>query len=358
MAGKENDWQGSLAAIDQSSIDKLKTLKQEQDKLTERLQAMDELKASVPNAVYLRVRQDYSQQLSKLEEEARPLQQAARDQYAMLRGLLERFEADHDVVKLDQQELELRHKLGEFDDKEFQSRIKKIETRLKEAGEARSRGLEVKARFLEAFHSEKELELEASPPPPVPAPAPAPAPAAAVTPVSTRQLPTLAPAELAAAQARTHEVPQIVGDGPPGSTQLMSAIKIPEPAPAPPPAAAPVAPAPAAPRAAPPPVEGGATQIFRAARLVPQNPEAGKQTYTLNLKPMNIGADTSNDIRIGGPGVDPKHAKITVSMAGFTLVDLGTKHGTRVNAEKVRERSLANEDVIQIGAARFVFREG
>jgi pSer/pThr/pTyr-binding forkhead associated (FHA) protein len=73
---------------------------------------------------------------------------------------------------------------------------------------------------------------------------------------------------------------------------------------------------------------------------------------------MSIGADSGNDIRVGGPGVDPKHAQITVSMAGFTLVDLGSKHGTRVNAEKVRERTLANEDVIQIGAARFVFREG
>ena len=91
---------------------------------------------------------------------------------------------------------------------------------------------------------------------------------------------------------------------------------------------------------------------------MPQNPEAGKQTYTLTLKPIDIGADAANDVRIGGPGVDPKHAKIVVSMGGFTIVDLGSKHGTRVNAEKVRERPLANEDVIQIGAARFVFREG
>jgi len=340
MAGKDNEWQGALAAIDQSSIDKLKALKQEHDKLSERLQAMDELKASVPTPVYLRVREDYSQQLRQLEEQARPLQQAARDQYALLRALLERFEADHEVVKLDQQELELRHKLGEFDDKEFQSRSKKIEGGLKDAAEARARALEVKARFLEAFHSETELETE----PPAP---PAPPPAAAPAPAATRPLPTLAAAELAQAQARTHEVPAVRSGESPAHTQIMSAINIPEPA----------APAPPPPRPAPPPAEG-ATQIFRAARLVPQNPEAGKQTYTLNLKPMNIGADTSNDIRIGGPGVEAKHAKITVSMAGFTLVDLGSKHGTRVNAEKVRERSLANEDVIQIGAARFVFREG
>ena len=66
MAGKDNEWQGALAAIDQSSIDKLKALKSDQDKLSERLQAMDDLKASVPAAVYQRVRDDYVQQLRKL----------------------------------------------------------------------------------------------------------------------------------------------------------------------------------------------------------------------------------------------------------------------------------------------------
>jgi hypothetical protein len=338
MAGKDNEWQEALGAIDLSAIDSLKTLKQEQDQLSERLQAMDELKASVATAVYLRVRGDYQQRLSALEDQASPLKQAARDQYARLRSLLDRFEADHEAVKLDQQELELRNKLGEFDDKEFQRRIKGIETSVKEKAEARARGLELKSRFLEAFHSESELES---------APAPQVATASShAEPITARQNPTLEAAERAAAEARTHEVPKVVADAPPGKTQIMSAINIPDPPSAPPPA----------PR--PPAVADGSTQIFRAARLVPQNPEAGKQTYTLSLKPMSIGADTSSDIRVGGPGVDPKHAQITVSMAGFTLVDLGSKHGTRVNAEKVRERPLANEDVIQIGAARFVFREG
>jgi hypothetical protein len=337
MAGKENEWQEALGAIDLSAIDSLKTLKQEQDQLSERLQAMDELKASVATAVYLRVRGDYQQRLSALEDQASPLKQAARDQYARLRGLLDRFEADHEAVKLDQQELELRNKLGEFDDKEFQRRIKGIETSVKEKAEARARGLELKARFLEAFHAESELES---------APAQTATAPSHADPITARQHPTLDAAERAAAEARTHEVPKVVADAPPGKTQIMSAINIPDPA-TPPPAPRP-----------PPAVADGSTQIFRAARLVPQNPEAGKQTYTLSLKPMSIGADTASDIRVGGPGVDPKHAQITVSMAGFTLVDLGSKHGTRVNAEKVRERPLANEDVIQIGAARFVFREG
>ena len=335
MAGKDNEWQEALGAIDLSAIDSLKTLKLETDQLSERLAAMDELKASVATAVYLRVRGDYQQRVQGLEQQASPLKQAARDQYARLRSLLDRFEADHEAVKLDQQELELRNKLGEFDDKEFQRRIKAIETSVKEKAEARARALELKARFLEAFHTESELESALPPQPAMPAREEA----------ITNKSATLTGMDLAAAQARTHEVQAVISDAPPGKTQIMSAINIPD-------ADAPK------PRPPPPPSGDGSTQIFRAARLVPQNPEAGKQTYTLSLKPMSIGADTGNDIRIGGPGVDPKHAQITVSMAGFTLVDLGSKHGTRVNAEKVRERPLANEDVIQIGAARFVFREG
>ncbi|MBS0556175.1 MAG: FHA domain-containing protein [Proteobacteria bacterium] len=323
MATNENEWQGALSAIDLSAIESLKTLKQEHDQLSERLKSMAAMKSNFADAVYVRVRADYEKRIAALDTEAAPLKQAAREQYARLRALLARFEADHEAVKLDQQELELRHQLGEFDDKEFGKRMKAIETTVAERGQARARGLELKARFLEAFHSESELEQ---------------ADAGGTNRFSM--------ADLAEAQARTQEVASVVGgDAPPNKTQTMSAINIPEPAR--PPAAAP------APAAA-----GGATQIFRAARLVPQNPEAGKQTYTLTLKPIDIGADAGNDVRIGGPGVDPKHAKIVVSMGGFTIVDLGSKHGTRVNAEKVRERPLANEDVIQIGAARFVFREG
>jgi hypothetical protein len=323
MGTNENEWQGALSAIDLSAIEALKKLKQEHDQLSERLKSMEAMKSNFADAVYVRVRGDYEKRIAALDAEAAPLKQAAREQYKNLRALLARFEADHEAVKLDQQELELRHQLGEFDDKEFAKRIKAIENTVAERGQARARGLELKARFLEAFHSESELEQ---------------ADAGGTNRFSM--------ADLAAAQASTREVAAIAGgDAPPNRTQTMPALDIPEPPRVP-------APVPSAPAA------GGATQIFRAARLVPQNPEAGKQTYTLTLKPIDIGADAANDVRIGGPGVDPKHAKIVVSMGGFTIVDLGSKHGTRVNAEKVRERPLANEDVIQIGAARFVFREG
>lgn len=320
MADQENPWLGALSAIDLSSIDSLKTLKQDQDVLDQRLASMDEMKQDFAGAVYQRVRDDYQKRRRELDDLSAPLKQAARTQYAKLRELSQRLDSEHEAVQLDQQELELRHKLGEFDDAEFKRRLKAIEGVAKEKGSARERALEIKARFLEAFHSESELAEEA------------PAASAAVT---TQQSPTLTGADHLA-EARTSEV-AAVQSGAPNKTQIMSAINLPEAALA---------------------AAGGATQVFRAARLVPQNPEAGKQSFALALKPTSLGSDAASDVRIAGPGVDPKHAQIAVSMGGFTIIDLNSKHGTRVNAEKVRERQLRHEDVIQIGAARFVFREG
>ena len=320
---EENQWQGALAAIDLSAIESLKTLKHEQDVLDERLKSMEAMKAEVAAPVFARVRDDYTKRQNALDEQSRPLKQAARDQYARLRDLLQKFEADHEAVKLDQQELELRHKLGEYDDKEFQRRGKAIESAVKDKAEARARALELKARFLEAFHAESELEAVTSP-------------GLRRDSASTQQFSVLG--ESALVEARTQEVPEIGGNDPPNQTQVMPALDIPEPAP--------VA------------ASGAATQIFRPARLIPQNAEAGRQNCALTLKPLAIGAASGNDVRIGGPGVEAKHAQITATMSGFTIVDLNTKHGTRVNAEKIRERTLRNDDVIQIGAARFVFREG
>jgi len=320
---EDNQWQTDLGAVDLSAIESLKTLKVEQDVLDGRLKTMEAMKTEVASAVYLRVRSDYEKRQQSLDEQSRPLKQAAREQYARLRALLERFEADHEAIKLDQQELELRHKLGEYDDKEFQRRGRAIESAVKDKADARTRALELKARFVEAFRAESELDAATSP-------------GGKRDSASTQQFSVLSAADADVAEARTHEVPAIADADLPNQTQGLPPVEVP--------------PAPAA--------TAGSTQVFRPARLIPQNAEAGRQNCPLTLKPLSIGAASGNDVRLGGPGVEARHAQISATMSGFTIVDLNTKHGTRVNAEKIRERPLRNDDVIQIGAARFVFREG
>jgi hypothetical protein len=351
-----NERLAALETIDVTAVEALKLVKAEQDVLSERLAQLEERRSGVADAVYLRVRADYETRNRALDNQAAPLKESARQQYAALRALLDRFGADHESISLDRQEIELRHQLGEYDEGEFKGRIADLETELAARADALGRAQTLKAQFLDAFHSEAELD-GASPPP-----AAAPASQGATNPGSTnpgQTLPPTAPYRTleteAVAPDRTQAVPAIsIPDvvvpplRPPSETQMMPVLDIPLPSRAPP--AAPAAPA------APPAI--GSTVVMRAARLVPQNAEAGKNSTMLSLKPLGIGADPVNDLRIGGPGVEPKHAQLTVSMAGYTIVDMGTVHGTRVNAEKVRERLLRDQDVIQIGAARWVFREG
>jgi hypothetical protein len=345
-----------IGSIEVSCIDALKTLKDEQDVLDQRIKAMDDMKSSVAEAVYLRVRADYVAKRNALEDQARPLRETARGEYARLLAILSALEADHDKVRLDQQEIELRHTLGEFDKKEFDQRMKAIAALAADKAAAHEQARALRERFLGAVRGEDELRAAVAPKPAPPAPAPAPA----------APPPTHVTAEIPAPRADvTAEIPKVAA----GGTMVMPAVP---PLPQAPAAAAPPAPAlegtmvmPAPnfgaaaappPPARPAPAVNEATVMFRPARLVPQNPEAGKATHALTLKPVNIGADAANEIRVGGPGVEPKHAQIVPTPKGYTLLDLDTKHGTRVNAEKIKERVLANEDVVQVGAARFVFR--
>jgi len=347
---QQNPWKEALATIDVSTIDQLNALKKDRDVLDARLKGLDAVRADFADAVYQRVRGDYEKRLAALDAEALPLKHAARTEYAKLRELNARFEADHEAIKLDQQELELRHKLGEFSDAEFKKRVGDIEESVREKAAAHDEATALKARFLEPFEDESDLSFEADA-----------ARAAALigAPATTTQFATLASVAAMAgidlADVRTNEVAAVLSTAPPNKTQVMTAINLSDPALA---AAAAASAVPAAAPAAAATNGGGATQVFRAARLVPQNPEAGKQSYALALKPTNLGSDAANEVRLAGPGVDAKHAQIVVSMGGFTIVDLSSKHGTRVNAEKIRERQLRHEDVVQIGAARFVFREG
>lgn len=347
--------QDELNAIDVACADELKKIKDEQDVIDGRIKAMDEMKSSVAEAVYLRVRADYKAKRDGLDAQAAPLRETARAQYKNLAALLGRLESAHETMQLDKQEVELRHQLGEYDKGEFGKRMKAIETAGAEQSVLFDKARALRERFLAGVRSEDELR--GAPPPKAPA-APV---AAAVVDAATHPgiaNPNTTNPGVAPDAYTTGQMPAA-----PAQPEVTAEIAKPPAAPPPVPQAAPpvvegtmVMPAIPPVGSAAKPVVTEATVMFRPARLVPQNPEAGKATHALTLKPVAIGSDAANDVRIGGPGVEPKHAQIVPTPKGYSLVDLDTKHGTRVNAEKVKERVLNNEDVVQIGAARFVFR--
>ena len=342
----------ALSGVDLSVIDALKALKQDADVLNGRLSGLEAVKSEFDPAVFERVSADYAAKVAAIEDQAEPLRRQARETYARLRGVLAEIGSAHDAVKLDRQEIELRHKLGEYDDVQYKERLGAIEADLAERAAAHKRGEKLRARFLDVFSSEEELLHGAID---IPEPAPAPSPA------STQEMPAAAdssptPVVAATVVSVLPPVPPPTPAAPPAprepvaaQTQILQVLKLPEPPRVPPPPAGAAAPAAFGPNA---------TMSLRTARLVPQNPEAGRTAIPLPPKPVVLGSDANSEIRIGGPGVEARHAQITVDSKGYTLVDLGSKTGTRVNAEIVEQRMLKHEDVIQIGMARFVFREG
>jgi FHA domain-containing protein len=315
-----------LSGVDLAPIDALKALKAEADQLRNRRAAMEALKADFAEPVFRRVDADYSRQLEAIEKKAEPLRQQALAAYAGLRNAVREIEASHDAVKLDRQEIDLRHKLGEFDTAERDRRAAAIESTLGESRTAHERAQALRSRFLEVFPDEAELDRAQS------ARATAPPPNARTTGEQPRVPPAIEPA----------------------MTRVMPILDLPE-LPKVPPAMA---------KAPPPPAPAGtvnnaaATMFLRTARLVPQSAEAGRAAIPLPPRPVSLGNDTAAEIQVGGPGVEPKHAEININAKGYMLVDLGSKLGTLVNAEPIQERLLRHEDVIQIGAARYVFREG
>jgi hypothetical protein len=319
-----------LSGIDLASLDALKTLKHDADQLRSRRASLDAMKADFAEPVYRRVDADYAKQLDALERKAEPLRQQALAAYAGLRTAVRDIDAAHESVKLDRQEIDLRHKLGEFDGAERDRRVAAIEASLNDSRAAHEQAQSLRARFLEVFPDEAELD-RATPAPPAARPAP----------VSAVER-----ARAAASGDASRSAPSIE----PAATRVMQVLDLPEP-PRPPPVAK-------APPLAAATVASAATMFLRTARLVPQSPEAGRAAIPLPPRPVTLGNDGNAEIQVGGPGVEPRHAEININAKGYTLVDLGSKLGTLVNAEPVQERLLRHEDVIQIGAARYVFREG
>ncbi|HVF35693.1 MAG TPA: hypothetical protein VND91_10265, partial [Candidatus Saccharimonadia bacterium] len=89
--------QEELARIDVAPADALKALKDEQDVLEGRIKTMEEKKADFAEAVYTRVKGDYSARLDALRAQARPLKEQARGQYAQLKSILTTLEAAHEA---------------------------------------------------------------------------------------------------------------------------------------------------------------------------------------------------------------------------------------------------------------------
>jgi len=79
--------------------------------------------------------------------------------------------------------------------------------------------------------------------------------------------------------------------------------------------------------------------------------------YELGLEPTVIGRSPSTDITLLDEGISREHAIIECDEdeAGFSIEDLQSTNGTKVNGKRVRTCQLADGDEVWIGQTRFRF---
>ena len=98
-----------------------------------------------------------------------------------------------------------------------------------------------------------------------------------------------------------------------------------------------------------------------ASLLVVQGVEQGTR-FELGDRPMAVGRDARNDIRILDSEVSRNHATVQKVKENFVLTDRNSSNGTLVNGSAIRSHVLVDGDQIQLGNTLLLFsgasREG
>ena len=93
------------------------------------------------------------------------------------------------------------------------------------------------------------------------------------------------------------------------------------------------------------------------AMLVICNGEFEGMTYQIRSEETLIGRNPTTDITLLDENISREHAVVFVDRerSAFSIEDLQSTNGTKVNGKRIRSVDLNPEDEIEIGRTRFRF---
>jgi FHA domain-containing protein len=96
------------------------------------------------------------------------------------------------------------------------------------------------------------------------------------------------------------------------------------------------------------------TAASRASVVVREG--GGERTVALASDTVTIGRQADCDVVLKDKGASRKHAQLKLRDGVWTLTDLGSTNGTRLNGHTIQSRELADGDKITIGTTVVEFR--
>ncbi len=392
--------------IDISILEALIELRKQQAQVDQFCQRAEERKDKVEAAVFSRVMADYGKRRADLEAQAAPLVTRALVEYRKLRASFDAVRATQAAARLDKEEIEFRHALGEVDDPVKAERLQDPERLIAETTEQLVGLDKQEALFAQALPGvDLEAALQAAPPePPKPEPPKPEPPSPAAGASGSRAAATSGAKRAASGSSKaasgtakaasgsgTHALPPEDDPATSGTVEV-AALQLP-----PLEEAVEFADAdltmlessgpPSADFAWPPVDDGlvsvplsnsGPVVVGKAPTPPPApNPPSGEvedrtfivpealllseadngQAVNFRLTALTyIGRSEDNQLRLLDPGVSRRHVLVMATPGGYTIRDLGSQNGTYVNGTRVDESPLTDGDRITIGEINLVFR--
>jgi predicted component of type VI protein secretion system len=91
------------------------------------------------------------------------------------------------------------------------------------------------------------------------------------------------------------------------------------------------------------------------AKLIGMSGDFQNREYPLDSDEITIGRKADNVILLDNPTISSHHCRIVRADGTYTLEDLGSTNGTRVNSRDVKSATLNPKDLLQIGSLEFMF---
>jgi pSer/pThr/pTyr-binding forkhead associated (FHA) protein len=93
----------------------------------------------------------------------------------------------------------------------------------------------------------------------------------------------------------------------------------------------------------------------KASLIIKSGSFAGTR-FEITTPDVIIGRTPSSDLTLVDEGISREHAVISWDEDHFSLEDLQSTNGTRVNGKRIRSVELQDGDQIQVGRTLFTFR--
>jgi pSer/pThr/pTyr-binding forkhead associated (FHA) protein len=91
------------------------------------------------------------------------------------------------------------------------------------------------------------------------------------------------------------------------------------------------------------------------AVLIGMSGDVKGKNFSLDRDRVTIGRNATNLIIIEHPSISSNHCTIARDGHRYTLKDLNSTNGTRVNAKEITECALNSKDLVQLGVLEFLF---